>query len=98
MQRQTPIGSIVTSGALGTCTVPKGPVIAIGLFRAVGQVVDPNLPSSRFSVPLRQGREAAWGNGQFAAGTGSTTGAVRAQRAPGRQSSRMSTQTSRFRR
>lgn len=95
MQRQTPIGSIVTSGALGTCTVLKGLVIAIGLFRAVGQVVNPNLPSSRFSVPLRQGGEAAWGNGQFAA-TGGTTGAVRAQRCPGRQLSRMSTQTSRF--
>jgi hypothetical protein len=96
MQRQKPIGSIETSGALGTCTVLKGLVIAIGLFRAVGQVVDLNLPSSRFSVPLRQSREAAWGNGQFAAAAGSTTSAVRAQRAPGRQLSRMSTQTSRF--
>jgi hypothetical protein len=63
MKRQTPIGSIVTSGALRTCTVLKGLVIAIGMSRGADQVVDPNLPRSRLTVPLRHSREAAGGTG-----------------------------------
>jgi hypothetical protein len=50
MKWQTPAGAIVISGALGTCTVLGSVVVANGMFRGVGQVVDPNLPTDGDNV------------------------------------------------